>query len=194
MLVSILQSSSRDRVLDVHTANVLLCLPLLTHLKWRQMRFLQSLLIYTWDCNLLPVQRHLPQSNLTGYNIAQDKITYFWHFQRRLLAIEAEKEIKKPLAKEAVQPVLAGGWLSRYIAVRGMSLRQVTSLGSNMAWHWNRTACSESNTVQSSRSKSTTCPRKGRLLRFESNSTATSDGGAQQLGNDVWHDSMTNHP
>ena len=32
-------------------------------------------------------------------------------------------------------------------------------------------------------------PRKGRLLRFESNSTATSDGGAQKLGNDVWHDS-----
>ena len=56
-------------------------------------------------------------------------------------------------------------------------------------WHRNKTACSESNPVQSSRSKSTTCPRKGRLLRFESNSTATSDGGAQKLGSDVWHDS-----
>ena len=32
-------------------------------------------------------------------------------------------------------------------------------------------------------------PRKGRLLRFESNSTATSDGGAQKLGNDVRRDS-----
>ena len=32
-----------------------------------------------------------------------------------------------------------------------------------------------------------TCPRKGRLLRFELNSTVTSDGGAQKLGNDVWH-------
>ena len=52
-------------------------------------------------------------------------------------------------------------------------------------WHRNKTACSESNPVQSSRSKSTTCPRKGSLLRFESNSTATSDGGAQKLGNDV---------
>ena len=31
-----------------------------------------------------------------------------------------------------------------------------------------------------------TCPRKGYLLRFESNSTATSDGGAQKLGNNVW--------
>ena len=33
-----------------------------------------------------------------------------------------------------------------------------------------------------------TCPRKGRMLRFESNSTATSDGSAQKLGNDVRHD------
>ena len=56
-------------------------------------------------------------------------------------------------------------------------------------WHRNKTACSESNPVQSSRSKSTTCPRKGSLLRFESNSTATSDGGAQKLGNDVRRDS-----
>ena len=56
-------------------------------------------------------------------------------------------------------------------------------------WHRNKTVCSESNAVQSSRSKSTTCLRKGRLLRFESNNTATSDGGAQKLGNDVWHDS-----
>ena len=41
------------------------------------------------------------------------------------------------------------------------------------------------NPVQSSRSVSTTCPRKKRLLRFELSSTATSDGGAQKLGNDV---------
>ena len=40
--------------------------------------------------------------------------------------------------------------------------------------HRNKTTCSESNPV-----------RKGRLLRFESNSTATSNGGAQKLGNDV---------
>ena len=41
--------------------------------------------------------------------------------------------------------------------------------------------------MQSSRSKSTTCPRKWRrrLLRFELNSAATSDGGAQKLENDV---------
>ena len=30
-----------------------------------------------------------------------------------------------------------------------------------------------------------TCPRKGRLLYFDANSAATSDGGAQKLGNDV---------
>ena len=31
----------------------------------------------------------------------------------------------------------------------------------------------------------TTCPWKGRLLRFESNSAATSDGGAKKLGNNA---------
>ena len=35
----------------------------------------------------------------------------------------------------------------------------------------------------------TTCPMKGRLLRFELNSTVTSDGDAQKLGNDVRRDS-----
>ena len=56
-------------------------------------------------------------------------------------------------------------------------------------WHRNKTACSESNPVQSSRSESTTFPRIGRLLRFKSNSAATSDSGAQKLGNDVRRDS-----
>ena len=63
--------------------------------------------------------------------------------------------------------------------------------------HRNKTVCSESNPVQYSRYKSTTCLRKERLLRFELNSTATSelnstatsDCGAKKLGNDVWHDS-----
>ena len=56
-------------------------------------------------------------------------------------------------------------------------------------WHRNKTAYSDSNPVQSSRSVSTTCPRKGRLLRFESNSAATSERGAQKPGNDVRHNS-----
>ena len=43
--------------------------------------------------------------------------------------------------------------------------------------------------LQSSRSKSTTCLRKQRLLRFKFNSTATSDGRVQKLGNDVRHNS-----
>ena len=61
--------------------------------------------------------------------------------------------------------------------------------------HWslskNKAACFESITVQSSRSnlKSTTYQKKGRLLRFQSIDTATSDGGAQKLGNNFWHDS-----
>ena len=56
-------------------------------------------------------------------------------------------------------------------------------------WHRNKTACSKSNPVQSSRSKSTTWPRKRSLLRFKSNSTSTSDGSTQKLGNDVRRDS-----
>ena len=39
--------------------------------------------------------------------------------------------------------------------------------------HRNKSTCSKLNPVQSSRSKLTTCPRKGRLLRFQSNRTAT---------------------
>ena len=56
-------------------------------------------------------------------------------------------------------------------------------------WHRNKTAFSKSKPVQCIRSKSMTCLRKGRLLRFESISTATSDGCVQKLRNDVWHDS-----
>ena len=58
-------------------------------------------------------------------------------------------------------------------------------------WHRNKSSCSKSNPVQGSRSKSMTYLRKGRLLRFKSNSTATSDGSVQKLGNDVWHDSKS---
>ena len=57
--------------------------------------------------------------------------------------------------------------------------------------HRNKTACSKSNTVQSSRSESTTCLKKGRLLRFELNSTATWQA---KLWNDVWHDSESIAP
>ena len=50
-------------------------------------------------------------------------------------------------------------------------------------------AYSQSNPVQSSRSKSMTCKRKGHLLRFKLNSTATSDGCIQKLENNVRRDS-----
>ena len=56
-------------------------------------------------------------------------------------------------------------------------------------WHRSKTAWSKLNPVQSSRSKLMTCPRKGSLLKFQSKSTAASDGWAQKLGNNVWHDS-----
>ena len=54
--------------------------------------------------------------------------------------------------------------------------------------HRNKSSCSESNLVQSSRSKLTMCQRKGLLLRFQStwNSTNTSDGGEQKLGKYLW--------
>ena len=56
--------------------------------------------------------------------------------------------------------------------------------------HRNKAACAELKPVQSSRSKSTTCPRKGSLLRFQSKSTATSDGSAQKAHrNSVFNDS-----
>ena len=56
-------------------------------------------------------------------------------------------------------------------------------------WHRNKTTGFESNLVQSSRSMSMTCPRKGHVLRFKLNSTATSDGSTQKLGNNVRLDS-----
>ena len=43
--------------------------------------------------------------------------------------------------------------------------------------------------VQSSRSKWTTCLRKGRLLQFQSNSISISNCSVQKLGNYFWHDS-----
>ena len=82
---------------------------------------------------------------------------------------------------EKLLPTKAAPIASLNLAIIHWSLSKI--------WHRNKTACSESNPVQSSRSKSTTCPRKGSLLRFKSNSTATSDGGAQKLGNNVWRDS-----
>ena len=53
----------------------------------------------------------------------------------------------------------------------------------------NKFVCSEFNPLQSSRSKLTTGPRKGCLLRFWLNSTVTSNGNGQKLGNNFWYDS-----
>ena len=61
-------------------------------------------------------------------------------------------------------------------------------------WHRNKTAFSELNPVQSCRSKSMTCLRKGSLnwsdqIPIEQHSCFISDGGAQNLGNSVRCDS-----
>ena len=47
------------------------------------------------------LQRHFPLSNISGYDLAQDKIIYLWDVQRRERASQVEKERKKQLAKEA---------------------------------------------------------------------------------------------
>ena len=52
-------------------------------------------------------------------------------------------------------------------------------------------ACSLLNPVRKSRSKSTTCARKESLLRFQLNSTATTDGSVQKFGNNLSHDSVS---
>ena len=40
------------------------------------------------------LERDFPQSNITGYDLAKDKIIYLWGVQRRKRAIEVEKERK----------------------------------------------------------------------------------------------------
>ena len=70
-------------------------------------------------------------------------------------------------------------WPKKRLLLRRI-FRSVISLWVKI-WHRNKTACSKLILVQSSRPNRTTCPRKGCLLRFKSNSTATSDGDAQSL-------------
>ena len=52
--------------------------------------------------------------------------------------------------------------------------------------HGNISSFSELYPVQSRGCKLKPCPRIGRLYRFQLNSTATSDGGTQKLGNNLW--------
>ena len=89
-------------------------------------------------------------------------------------------KISTELARSCCQPKPRQSLCSIFLSVNDLWVK---------IWHRNKTACSKSNPVQSSRSKLTTCPRKGLLLRFKLNSAATSDGGAQKLGIDVWRDS-----
>ena len=57
---------------------------------------------------------------------------------------------------------------------------------------WEQVAWCEWNPALSKqKTKLTTCLRKGCLLRFPLNSKATSDGGAQKVGNDLWHNSFS---
>ena len=60
------------------------------------------------------LQLHFPLPNIAGYNLAQDKIIYLWDIQRREQTIEAEKERKKQLEKEAALTSLASCCLNLY--------------------------------------------------------------------------------
>ena len=53
-------------------------------------------------------------AHITGYNLAQDNIIYLWDIQRREQRIEAVKERKKQLAKEAVLASRARSSLNMY--------------------------------------------------------------------------------
>ena len=66
-------------------------------------------------------------------------------------------------------------------------------LVSELLWviirHRNKFARPKSNPGQSCRYKSTTSPRKGRLLRLQTKSASTSVYNAPKLQNNLWHDS-----
>ena len=92
---------------------------------------------------------------------------------------------------ENVQPLLQYWIHSRvkyFVSCKSILLTKAAPIAllnlSIMLWHLvsekkrhsNKSAFAKSSPVQSSRSKSMTCPRKGRLLRLQSNSTPTSNG------------------
>ena len=75
-----------------------------------------------------------------------------------------EMKISMELARSCCRPKPCPSLRSIFLSLIGLWVK---------IWHGNKNACLQSNSVQSSSSKSTACPRKGRLLTFESNSTST---------------------
>ena len=103
----------------------------------------------------------------------------FWAATGHFL-FSSEMKISMELAKSCCRPKQRPSLRSIFLSVIGLQVQ---------IWPGNKTACSEWNPVQSSRSELTTCLRKGSLLRFKLKSTATSKGLAQKLGIDVRRDS-----
>ena len=82
---------------------------------------------------------------------------------------------------------LAQIYISKQQSSLGSVFRSIIGLWVKI-WHGNKATCSESNPVQKSRSKSTTCPWKGSLLGFQSKRNTTSDACAQMIENNLWDD------
>ena len=103
----------------------------------------------------------------------------FWA-QQTTFCFSCELKFSLELARGCCRPKQRPSLRSIFRSAIGLGVK---------IWHRNKTGCSKLIPIQCSRSKSMTYPRKGPLLRLESNSTVTSDGGAQKLRNDIWHDS-----
>ena len=96
------------------------------------------------------LKRRFPLSNISGYDIAQDKITYLWNVHRRELANQIKKERKKHLAKEATAASCAAvchsvtHLLSKcsccFVMVKAESDRSIAALSEvavAASWLWN---------------------------------------------------------
>ena len=102
--------------------------------------------------NMLPLFRHWLSSRVKFFecliNLGQQQALLFfmWH------------EIFYGIGKSCCQPKQHPSLCSIFQSVIGLWVE---------IWLGTKTACSESNPVQSSRSKSMTCPRKVHLLKFK---------------------------
>ena len=98
----------------------------------------------------------------TFSTLTQFKGQFFWMFcrlrQQQALLFFMWHEIFYGIGKSCCQPKQHPSLCSIFQSVIGLWVE---------IWLGTKTACSESNPVQSSRSKSMTCPRKVHLLKFK---------------------------
>ena len=103
------------------------------------------------DENILPLLQYWLRSRVNKVSM----LCRYWGGTSHFL-FSCEMKILMELARSCCRPKQRPLLCSIFQSVIGLWVK---------IWHRNK--CSVSNPVQSSRSKSTTCPRKGRLLRFE---------------------------